>query len=112
MIKGMGIPKTVPSPRKRKLRGKPAITYPLVTTRAIPLIKIIIPRVAIIAGIEQKATSVPFRTPNPRERSKPKTMAQKGESSNWVIDKAITIAERLAVETIDRSIPPVNMGDI
>ncbi len=32
-------------------------------------------------------------------------MAQKGESSNWVIDKAITIAERLAVETIDGSIP-------
>ena len=80
MIKGMGIPKTVPSPRK-ETRGKP-VTYPLVTTRAIPSDKNHHTQSSNHSRYRAKATSVPFRTPNPRERSKPKTMAQKGESSN------------------------------
>ena len=63
IMRGMGIFKTVPLPKKRNSSGNPCNPCPLVIIIAIPIKRLFVPRVAMIAGTLAKVITRPLMSP-------------------------------------------------
>ena len=111
------MPRIFPLPRTVNLSGNPCTVDPFVIPMAIPWYKIFVPMVASIAGNLTFAISTPLKPPRMAPTTRTVTIPIPIDTpapfgTKLLITIPPIVALNTAVETIDKSIPPIRNASI